>query len=216
MAATPKVVFRSEFRSFEAMFPANTFGTVSTEKPIRDNLNRIVLGPDNKPLMEQAPIRSVTFEDGGISLDEDNPYVALLRRHPHNMANGGADFFEVKRAAVSSLQLPTGEVTVRPPATGLNDQDRQRLADVDQWIARGIKPPDNVVKQAAETLAALLERFEVTGILMPTPERLNPRSLRARMTLLAEALELAGIWPPKESEVHERRGDASGSQAALA
>ena len=220
VSTTQRAEFRSEFRFLEVMFPADRFGTVPTEKHVRDSLNRVVLGPDNKPLMEQAPIRSITFQEGALSLPEDDPYVSLLRRHPHNAVNGGGggggEFFEVKIAADHQMQTAAGVITLREPAGGLTDEDRQRLTQMDKNVHRGIGGTDGMLKQAAQMLTALIERFEVRGIHVPPPERLKSSLLRARLTELQEALDQAHVWPPTESEAHERRGDASGSQAAHA
>ena len=127
-----------------------------------------------------------------------------------------SDFFEVKRAAAQAIQLAQGLVLVRVPADGLNDGDKERLALLDKWCARGIGGAANILEQAAQVFGSLLARFEVKGIAVPVKERMSARLLRARMIELQDALDHARIWPPQAEQgaADDGRRDAGGSAQA--
>ena len=132
-----------------------------------------------------------------------------LRKHRGNQANGGRVFAEIPRSALTHSRQLIGVTGASQPEGGLTDEDRNLIATLRKRGNAKTLPPAGVLG-TVDLYTRAVVRFRVAGVKSPRPNDL-PSVVKVRILDLLELLEASGI----HEVAGERRGDPSGSEAAV-
>ncbi len=220
------IVFRSDKARYRVYFPPERHGMMDIDAFERDrNGSALIDAETSKPIRQRRAHPSAQFDGGMIALDDSVPSdarkIANLRQ---TIVDGRAAgrlsddrLYEEEPELTAIIDASAGAIIVTVPAE-MDDEDRALIFGTEKgpglmtYFHNPIPVP--AAKGAFALLDRALQRYEVRGIVSPTPERAK-KQLRSRIVDLIYALEDAGM-PLDTEKKPAKRGKAGRSALALA
>ena len=221
------IVFRSDKTRYRLYFPPDPYGMMDIDAFERDrNGNALIDAETSQPIRQRRAHPHAQFEGGMIALDDSDPLqaqkIANLRRTivEGRVAGRLSDdrLYEEEQELTAIIDASAGAIIVTVPAE-MDDEDRAIIFGTEKgpglmtYFHNPIPVP--AAKGAFALLDRALQRFEVRGIVSPTPERAK-KQLRSRITDLVYALQDAGMPLDTKAEPAKRKSKAGRASAASA
>src|SRR3990167_10944771 len=185
-------IFRSDKAEARVSFPPEQFG-------YGEGIDTVFDQSSGRHVKKPSPFRPVKFKNGEV--DVNDLRVPLMRKHPGNVKNGGAIFWEQTEADTKALENLFIR-TASAPEGGLTEQDKELLTALKR-NCKHIAPAE--VLSARERVRQAIERVRGRGI-DPCPSGFTIPRIKARVIELVGLIEDKGIW----SAEHEGPDTADG------